>query len=185
MARQIGDISLIHSQLSNSRVHFTEGFEAYRHIYGNSGNIATSLAKIIPTMASNVEAKQLVMAATYGKKKVILQMKKQLGFLLKPILGGINGWYCLNLSHDVDRMTMNRFLLLLLLLLFLLLLLLSLLLGCFKRVMFLIKLKLNGLVLWLVIMSLVTLVNQVTIVVIAIIIILILILIIIIIITIR
>lgn len=110
MARQIGDISLIHSQLSNSRVHFTEGFEAYRHIYGNSGNIATSLAKIIPTMASNVEAKQLVMAATYGRKKIILQMKKQLGFLLKPILGAINGWYCLNLSRDVDRMTMNRLL---------------------------------------------------------------------------
>ena len=110
MARQIGDVSLIHSTLSNSRVHFSEAFEQYRQLYSNSGNIAEALAKIIPTMASYVEAKQLIYQASHGSKKIINNFKKQLGFLLKPILSAINGYYCLNLGRDVDRMTMNRLL---------------------------------------------------------------------------
>ena len=108
MARSIGDINLIAAALANTKLRFTEAFHQYKQLYSTSGNMCESLGKLLPLLATSHDARMLISKATKDDPVQLSQVKKALGTLLKPILGSFNGYYCLNLSKELDRVCLSR-----------------------------------------------------------------------------
>ncbi len=68
------------------------------------------LATILLRIASPIDARLLVNKVLMGKKVEINQLKREIGQAYKVIMGQPDGYYCLDLSHEMDRFCANRLL---------------------------------------------------------------------------
>ena len=103
----MGDSQLVQEAIRSSKIRFSEAESLFRRMYKETGNLAGSVAKLLPQMKSNAEAKQLVSKATKDDRKLVSQIKQMLGPASKTIFGVPNGT-ALDLSHEYHRICLSR-----------------------------------------------------------------------------
>lgn len=108
MAISMGDSQLVQEAIRSSKIRFSEAESLFRRMYKETGNLAGSVAKLLPQMKSNAEAKQLVSKVTKDDRKLVSQIKQMLGPASKTIFGVPNGYYVLDLSHEYHRICLSR-----------------------------------------------------------------------------
>ena len=86
MAISMGDSQLVQEAIRSSKIRFSEAESLFRRMYKETGNLAGSVAKLLPQMKSNAEAKQLVSKVTKDDRKLVSQIKQMLGPASRPSL---------------------------------------------------------------------------------------------------
>lgn len=108
MAMKMGDSALINEAVRASKIRYTEAEALFRRMYKESGIFAASIARLLPQMKTNAEAKQLVSKVTGEDRNKIAQIKQALGIASKTIFGMYNGYYQLDLSYEYHRVCLSR-----------------------------------------------------------------------------
>jgi Ca2+-binding EF-hand superfamily protein len=108
MALKMGDSQLINEAIRTSKIRYTEGVTLFKRLFKETGNMAQSVARLLPQMKTNAEAKQLVSKITGDDRNKVSQIKQILGAAAKTIFGMYNGFYALDLSKEYDRVCLSR-----------------------------------------------------------------------------
>jgi Ca2+-binding EF-hand superfamily protein/Ran GTPase-activating protein (RanGAP) involved in mRNA processing and transport len=108
MAISMGDSQLVQEAIRSSKIRFSEAETLFRRMYKETGNLAQSVAKLLPQMKSGAEAKQLVSKVTKDDRKLMSQIKQMLGPASKTIFGVPNGYYVLDLAQEYHRTCLSR-----------------------------------------------------------------------------
>ena len=108
MAIKMGDTQLINEAVRASKIRYAEAETLFRRMYKESGMFAASIARLLPQMKTNTEAKQLVDKVTGGDRNKMAQIKQALGIASKTIFGMYNGYYQLDLSYEYHRICLSR-----------------------------------------------------------------------------
>ncbi len=108
MAIKMGDSQLINEAVRTSKIRYSEGVSLFKRLYKESGNFAASVARLLPQMKTNAEARQLVSKVTGEDRNKVAQIKQILGPASKTIFGMCNGFYQLDLSKEYDRICLSR-----------------------------------------------------------------------------
>jgi len=108
MAMKMGDSALINEAVRASKIRYTEAEALFRRMYKESGIFAASIARLLPQMKTNAEAKQLVSKVTGEDRNKIAQIKQALGIASKTIFGMYNGYYQLDLTLEYHRVCLSR-----------------------------------------------------------------------------
>ena len=107
MAKNVGNVTHLTSAIKNTKLRFQEAYETYKALYHESGNVAKTLAKVLPNVGLPSEARQLVSKATRDDRVKLAQVNIELGVCLKPIYGMFNGFYSLDLSKEIHRVCLG------------------------------------------------------------------------------
>jgi hypothetical protein len=110
LTTKIGDPSLVSDVIQHYKLRYSEAFAAYKVLASETGNMAEALSKVLPRMASLLEARKLLSKVAGNDASKLSRVKMVLGCAFQPLLGNINGYYSLNLSIDTDRMCLAHLL---------------------------------------------------------------------------
>ena len=107
MANNMGSVAHMDSAIKNTKVRLSEATEIYRMLFLETGDMASTLAKLLPQMVFASEARHLMSKITKDDRVKISQVKRKVGVALKPILGMVNGYYILDLKKELDRLCLS------------------------------------------------------------------------------
>ena len=96
--------------LKNMKLRFQEAYDIYKVLMLQTGNMPKTLLMVLPLLESPEDAAKLLSIATKDNRIHIANVKAMAGVSIKPLLGNINGYYCLNLSNELDRVCFARLL---------------------------------------------------------------------------
>lgn len=109
LATQSGDvINMTSFGIQTYRVRYHEAMELVDSMMKESNNKTYILSKVLPQMSSSADARKIVNKVLKNNKVEIARLKREIGALLRPLLGNPDGYYLLDLSHSFDRMCVDR-----------------------------------------------------------------------------
>lgn len=91
-----------------SLLYLDEAMTIYRHLQDIEDSQVHILARILPRMATTLDANSLVKICLGGDLKAMRHLKKVMGMSYSPILGMYNGYYFLDLVKESDRACLHK-----------------------------------------------------------------------------
>jgi hypothetical protein len=107
MAKRLGDITLMSTALPHNKLRFEEGMKLFNQMKEQSGNQMECLQNILPQLLP-YDARKLISHVTNDDRGQIDRLKKTVGPYIRTILGGMNGFYSLNLGKSIDRTCLSK-----------------------------------------------------------------------------
>lgn len=96
--------------LHNTKIRLGEAISMFNSMYNDGGQRVQILAQLVVKLANPIDAKKLVMKITKGDKTQVNMLRSAMGGAFRPFLGIINGYYELDLKHEMDRIALSRLL---------------------------------------------------------------------------
>lgn len=109
-AVKLGDSNLISCFAQHTRLRYNEALKIYKAINAEVGNMAIALSKVLVRMLRTCDAHALLGKITKSEALKMNRVKKELSHAYHPLLGNVNGFYCLNLSQEMDRLCLTQLL---------------------------------------------------------------------------
>eukprot|EP01031_Cornospumella_fuschlensis_P030219 gene30219-36515_t len=111
IAKQSGDILQMTSfGVQNYKIRLNEALGFVHTMSKENANKISILKTILPHMSSANDARQLVSKVLNNNKIDINRLKREIGQAYKVIMGEPDGFYTLDLTHEMDRFCLNRLL---------------------------------------------------------------------------
>ena len=111
LAEQSGDlINMTAFGVQNYKIRLEEALGLVDSMMKESSNRIYILGKVLPQVSKPVDARQLMNKVLGYNKLECARLRRELGFMVKPLLGNSDGRYCLDLSKDNDRLCLNKLL---------------------------------------------------------------------------
>ena len=109
-AVKTGDSNLISEFIQHTRLRYNEALKVYKAINAETGNMSTALSKVLVRMLNTADARALLAKVTNNESMKVTRVKQALSNAYNPLLGNVNGYYCLNLSQEMDRLCLTQLL---------------------------------------------------------------------------
>lgn len=97
--------------LKYSKLRHREAIKLFGIIYHQVGDLSKSVALILPLLYDFDDSRIFISKITHGDQLTINKIKKMMGNHVNPILGVVNGFYSLDLGHEMHRDCFFRLLL--------------------------------------------------------------------------
>lgn len=111
IAKQSGDILQMTSfGVQNYKIRYAEALGFVQSMSKENANKISILVTILPHMASPTDARQLVNKILNNSKVEISRLKREIGQAYKVIMGQPDGFFVLDMTHEMDRFCLNRLL---------------------------------------------------------------------------
>ena len=100
--------TIIDYALSNMTLTVEDALSFYRIMLKEAGDKMKVLLRLLPRMASPLDARQLMASTTYNEVKDKLLLQEALEPLYRPLVGLYNGYYQLDLNEELDVQCFER-----------------------------------------------------------------------------
>ncbi|RYH21040.1 hypothetical protein EON65_21675 [archaeon] len=111
IAKQSGDVLQMTSfGVQNYKIRLNEALGFVQTMSKENANKISILKTILPHMSSATDARQVVSKVLCNNKIDINRLKREIGQAYRVIMGQPDGFYTLDLSHEMDRFCLNRLL---------------------------------------------------------------------------
>ena len=111
VANETGDalVTMTSNGIEGFKVRLDEALNLYFTMMRESRNKVLVLAKLLPQMSSQADARELVVKALQNDTADMLRLRRNMGMALGPMLSTTpSGFYALDLSQPFDRMCLER-----------------------------------------------------------------------------
>ncbi len=109
LASQTGDcIAMTSFGVSGAKVRLDEALNLSETMMQESRSKVDVLVKLLPQSNNTENARQLVNKMLRKNRLEMLQLKRAIGYAIKPILGCPDGFYRLDLSDEMDRFCITK-----------------------------------------------------------------------------
>jgi hypothetical protein len=111
VAKDTGDamVTMTTNGVEGFKVRLDEGLNLYKTMMVESRNKILVIAKLLPQMSSQADARELVTKALHNDMSEMLRLKRNIGPGLGPMLSTVpTGFYQLDLKKKFDRLCLER-----------------------------------------------------------------------------
>jgi len=111
VAKDTGDamVTMTTNGVEGFKVRLDEGLNLYKTMMVESRNKILVIAKLLPQMSSQSDARELVTKALHNDMSEMLRLKQNIGSALGPMLSTVpTGFYQLDLKKKFDRLCLER-----------------------------------------------------------------------------
>jgi len=92
----------------NVRMRVEEAELIHNEISKQTGNSIGVLAKLLPLVSSVYDARRMLNGIIGNSQSKATYLKKLLGQAYRPIIGIFDGYYCLDLTNENDRVCLSK-----------------------------------------------------------------------------
>jgi hypothetical protein len=101
---------MLAASLQGTKLRLDEGLTVAETMLMDSGDKVATVKKLLLQMNDFEDARHLITSVIDQDRADMIRLRRDLGPLLRAILGNPNGYYVLDLSKEIDRLTLEKLL---------------------------------------------------------------------------
>lgn len=102
--------AMVSASIQGAKLRLDEGLTVAETMLMDSGDKVATVKKLLLQMNDFDDARHLITSIIDQDRADMVRLRRDLGPLLKAILGNPNGYYVLDLSKEIDRLTLEKLL---------------------------------------------------------------------------